>query len=234
MTENILAEVKNLTLGYDGRAVVENVSFSLYRGETLCLVGPNGSGKSTLLKGMLSLIPQWKGSIEKAKDCTVSYLAQIHTVDREFPATVKEIVLSGTQKKKTSLFYTKKDRENAAHAMKLLHIESLSGSRIASLSGGQQQRVLLARALAAKPDLLILDEPCSALDPDITKELYALFDMLKKELGLTLLISTHDMDYVKEYADRVIRLGRSVEFTGSVKEWTEHILDQQPEGREQA
>lgn len=218
--------MKNLTLGYDGRTVVENVSFELFRGETLCLVGPNGSGKSTLLKGMLSLIPQRKGTIERAKDCTVSYLAQIHTVDREFPATVKEIVLSGTQKKKLGLpFYSAKDRENAAHAMQLLHIEALANSRIASLSGGQQQRVLLARALAAKPALLILDEPCSALDPSITKELYELFANLKKELGLTLLISTHDMDYVRQYADRVIRLGRSVEFTGTAAEWIKQYAE---------
>ena len=88
-----------------------------------------------------------------------------------------------------------------------------------SLSGGQQQRVLLARAIAREPEVLILDEPCSALDPEITQELYALFDQLRRDMGLSMLISTHDWDYVARSADRVLELRREVEFLGTAEDW---------------
>ncbi len=103
--------------------------------------------------------------------------------------------------------------------MARLKIDAFAGRRVGQLSGGQQQRVLLARAIARQPELLILDEPCSALDPEITAEMYGLFDQLKRELGLTMLISTHDWAYVRRAADRVLELGRRIEFIGSAEEW---------------
>lgn len=213
--------VKDVTLGYDREPVVKNISFTLNRGENLCLVGANGSGKSTLIKGILGLIPLRSGQILiPATLRHVAYLAQIHTTDRDFPATVREIVLSGTQVSGKRLpFYTRRDRVQAEKAMELLKIEEFSSRRIGSLSGGQQQRVLLARAIAREPAVLILDEPCSALDPEITQELYALFDQLRREMGLSMLISTHDWDYVARSADRVLELKREVEFLGTAEEW---------------
>ncbi len=213
--------VSGVSLGYEGRPVIENVSFSLLRGENLCLVGANGSGKSTLIKGILGLIPVQKGKIEmKCNRNRVSYLAQIQGVDRDFPATVREIVLSGTQESGHRVpFYTRRDRDHAQMAMEMLKVQDFAGRRIGQLSGGQQQRVLLARAIARGPQLLILDEPCSALDPAITAELYDLFDQLKRELGLTMLISTHDWSYVRRAADRVMELGSRIEFIGTAQEW---------------
>jgi len=212
---------RNVTLGYGGAAVVENVSFDLIRGEILCLIGANGSGKSTLIKGILGLIPVHKGSIElKCGRDSLSYLAQLNTADRDFPATVREIVLSGTQVRGRRLpFYTRKDREQAEEAMRLLKIDSLASRRIGNLSGGQQQRVLLARAIARRPEVLILDEPCSALDPAITEELYQLFSSLRDTLGLSILISTHDWDYVARCGDRVLELKQEMEFIGDTDEW---------------
>lgn len=213
--------VKDVTLAYGGRTVVERVSFELNKGEILCLIGANGSGKSTLIKGILGLMPVSKGKIElfcgREK---LAYLAQLNTADRDFPATVKEIVLSGTQKPGFRLpFYTKEDRERAEEAMRLLKIDQFAARRIGNLSGGQQQRVLLARAIARQPEVLILDEPCSALDPAITKELYDLFDSLRDTLGLSILISTHDWDYVARSGDRVLVLNQEVEFIGDKAEW---------------
>ena len=103
--------------------------------------------------------------------------------------------------------------------MQLLKIEEFAGRRIGNLSGGQQQRVLLARAMARRPEVLILDEPCSALDPAITAELYDLFDSLRRELGLSILISTHDWDYVARSGDRVLVLNQDMEFIGTKDEW---------------
>ena len=210
-----------VTLAYGGRTVVENVSFELTKGEILCLIGANGSGKSTLIKGILGLMAASKGKIElKCGREKLAYLAQLNTTDRDFPATVREIVLSGTQTAGRRLpFYTKADREAAAEAMQLLKIEEFSGRRIGNLSGGQQQRVLLARAMARRPEVLILDEPCSALDPAITAELYDLFDSLRRELGLSILISTHDWDYVARSGDRVLVLNQDMEFIGTKNEW---------------
>ncbi len=210
-----------VTLAYGGRTVVENVSFELTKGEILCLIGANGSGKSTLIKGILGLMAASKGKIElKCGREKLAYLAQLNTTDRDFPATVREIVLSGTQTAGRRLpFYTKADREAAAEAMQFLKIEEFAGRRIGNLSGGQQQRVLLARAMARRPEVLILDEPCSALDPAITAELYELFDSLRRELGLSILISTHDWDYVARSGDRVLVLNQDMEFIGTKDEW---------------
>lgn len=218
---NCVLSVKDVTLAYGGRTVVENVSFELMKGEILCLVGANGSGKSTLIKGILGLMPAAKGKIELhcGRD-KLAYLAQLNTTDRDFPATVKEIVLSGTQTPGWRLpFYTRENRERAAEAMKLLRIEEFADRRIGNLSGGQQQRVLLARAIARRPEVLVLDEPCSALDPAITEELYGLFDSLRDSLGLSILISTHDWDYVSRSGDRVLELHQEPEFLGETGEW---------------
>ena len=216
-----MMKLENVSLGYEGRPVIENITFKLYKGENLCLVGANGSGKSTLIKGILGLIPVQCGKIDRLCGAeSVSYLAQIHTVDRDFPATVREIVLSGTQRGGRRLpLYTRADRRMADEAMEMMKVSGFADCRIGKLSGGQQQRVLLARAIAGKPELLILDEPCSALDPEITRELHALFGQLQKELGLTLLISTHDWDYVSRSADRVMELSRKIDFIGTTSEW---------------
>lgn len=222
-TAEALITLDHVTISYDGKPAVEDVSFSVNRGENLCLVGSNGSGKSTLLMGILGLVKLDNGSVSIAHGLkSVAYLAQLHTIDHTFPATAWEIVLSGTQVSGRRLpFYTRKDRQSAQQSMERLKIMDLAKKRIGDMSGGQQQRVLLARALARNPELLILDEPCSALDPQITAELYALFDTFKRELGLTLLISTHDWPYVKSAADRVLQLDHTVAYIGPADQWIE-------------
>jgi len=222
MKENVLLEVRDVSINYgSGRQdAVEHVSLEVRKGEILAIVGSNGSGKSTLMKGILKLMPITCGEIERKRGLRVSYLAQIHTTERDFPATVKEIVLSGTREKFFSPFYSQAQREKAKQAMKMLDISDLAKVSVSALSGGQLQRVLLARAVAGDPELLVLDEPCSALDPGITHELYHLFMRLRDEKGVSIAIATHDWDFVRAHADRVLVLNRNVEYYGDLSGWS--------------
>jgi len=217
-----MIDLSHVTLSYGARPAVEDITFSVQPGENLCLVGPNGSGKSTLIKGMLGLMKPSAGEIRRPHDLRVSYLAQAHTFDRSFPATVWEIVLSGTLDKSINPFYTRRQKALAREALERVRMDEFASKRIGDLSGGQQQRALLARAIAHEPRLIVMDEPCSALDPGITRELYSLFDSLKREKGLTMIIATHDWDYVHEHADRVLVLNRTLRFIGPAKEWHAH------------
>ena len=215
--------VQDLTLGYEGRTLVSHLNFSLEEGDYLCIVGENGSGKSTLMRTILGLQPPVSGQVlfrKGLKSSHVGYLPQQTPIQRDFPASVEEIVRSGFQGRcGLRPFYDREEKAMARENMERMGVLDLRDRCYRELSGGQQQRVLLARAIARQPELLILDEPCSALDPEITAEMYGLFDQLKRELALTMLISTHDWAYVRRAADRVLELGRQIEFIGTAREW---------------
>jgi zinc transport system ATP-binding protein len=216
---NIL-EVKSLTSSYNGFKAIEDVNFKVKEKEYICIVGENGSGKSTLVKTIVGLQSKDKGTIKlKLKPDEISYLSQSSLKDLSFPATVKEIILSGTQKHKKGFFYTKEDKEEVNRVCKLFGITDLLHKRIGSLSGGQRQRVMLARALCKHPKLLILDEPCSGLDSNISKELYKILSDLNKNQGITIIMVTHDLNEIKNYATRIIMLNRTVKYDGSVEDW---------------
>lgn len=222
MNPDILLSIRNVSMNYGigKQDAVEHVSVDIKKGEILALVGSNGSGKSTLMKGMLRLMPFACGEMERKKGLKVSYLAQIHTAEKDFPATVREVVLSGTRQNKFMPFYTRAQKERAQKAMEMLDVLDLSGSYLGALSGGQLQRVLLARCVAGDPELLILDEPCSALDPAITHELFHLFTRLRDENGVSIVIATHDWDFVRHHADRVLVLNGHMEYLGDISGWT--------------
>ena len=153
---------RDVSLSYGGRAVVENVSFEVERGDYFCIVGENGSGKTTLMKGILGLLPLCGGSIEfqGVKRTEIGYLPQQTIVQRDFPASVREVVLSGRLNRCGLLpFYTRHDRACADENLERLGISSEAGKSYRDLSGGQQQRVLLARALCAADKLLMLEVP---------------------------------------------------------------------------
>ena len=221
MNQDILLSVRNVSMNYGvgKQDAVEHVSVDIKKGEILALVGSNGSGKSTLMKGMLRLMPFACGEMERKKGLRVSYLAQIHTAEKDFPATVREVVLSGTRQKRFSPFYTRAQKERANKAMEMLDVSDLAGTYLGALSGGQLQRVLLARCVAGDPELLVLDEPCSALDPAITHELFHLFCRLRDEEGVSIVIATHDWDFVRHHADRVMVLNGHMEYLGDISGW---------------
>lgn len=200
---------ENVSLGYDNKTILSNLSFSVNSGDYLCIVGENGSGKSTLMRTMLGLQKPMSGEIslgDGLKKGEIGYLPQQTDVQKNFPASVKEIVLSGCQARAgLRPFYNNQEKEMAANAMKKMRIEEFSKRCYRELSGGQQQRVLLARALCATQKILLLDEPVSGLDPKVTAEMYELISGLNKE-GITIIMISHDIDVAISEASHILHI----------------------------
>lgn len=226
---------KNLTLGYENRAIQENLNFSINAGDYLCIVGENGSGKSTLMKTLLHLQPPISGTIELGDGLhknEIGYLPQQTLVQRDFPASVKEIVLSGCQGRcGWRPFYNKEDKEIARKAMEKMMIQDLQDRCYRELSGGQQQRVLLARALCAAKKILLLDEPVSGLDPKVTAEMYQLIEDLNKKDEITIIMISHDIEAAVRYATHILHIGEHC-FFGSKKQYLESSLGRHFTGQE--
>lgn len=226
---------KNLTLGYENRAIQENLNFSINAGDYLCIVGENGSGKSTLMKTLLHLQPPISGTIELGDGLhknEIGYLPQQTLVQRDFPASVKEIVLSGCQGRcGWRPFYNKEDKEIARKAMEKMMIQDLQDRCYRELSGGQQQRVLLARALCAAKKILLLDEPVSGLDPKVTAEMYQLIEDLNKKDAITIIMISHDIEAAVRYATHILHIGEHC-FFGTKKQYLESSLGRHFTGQE--
>ena len=203
-------EVRGLSVAYENRIVIEGLSFSVSEGDYLCVVGENGSGKSTLIKAILGLKQIKSGAIEFGDglmQTQIGYLPQQTMQTHDFPATVKEVVLSGTVSA-GKLFCSRADRERAYRNMELLGIEKLAKHGFCELSGGQKQRTLLARALCSTKKLILLDEPTAALDPQAAAELYAIIEKINRENSITVIMVSHDMKCI-DYATHVLHLGKS-------------------------
>ena len=216
-----LVTVENLSLGYDSKIIVENLNFSVNRGDYLCIVGENGSGKSTLMKTLLGLQSPISGNIsisDGLKKNEIGYLPQQTVVQKDFPASVWEIVLSGCQGKcGMRPFYNKEEKALALENMRRMDIEDLKDRCYRELSGGQQQRVLLARALCATKTILLLDEPVSGLDPKVTSEMYDLIKKLNDE-GITVIMISHDIATAVYYASHILHIGNEI-FFGTKEEY---------------
>ncbi len=225
--ENLI-EVKNLTMSYERTQVLKNVSFTLGQGEWLSIVGENGSGKTTLLKGIAGLLPLKEGSINFGCGVTrktVGYLPQQTAVQRDFPACVHEVVLSGcTGGRKLFGMHTKADRQRAHDAIHELGIEEIHHRPYCDLSGGQQQRVLLARALCATQKLLLLDEPVTGLDPLVSNEMYSSIRTLNRKRGVAVIMVSHDIKGAVKYSDKILHIGSSVEFFGTTGDYLKSEL----------
>ena len=211
----------NLTLGYEGTVLTDHLSFTVEKGDYLCIVGENGSGKSTLMKTLLHLQEPMKGSIvfgDGLKANEIGYLPQQTPVQKDFPASVREIVLSGCQGRMGHRpFYRQQEKQLAENNMKRMNILDLQNQSYRNLSGGQQQRVLLARALCAAQKVLLLDEPVSGLDPKVTLEMYNLIRDIN-ESGITILMISHDISAAVRYASHILHMDRTV-FFGTREEY---------------
>lgn len=215
-----ILEVEKLKVSYSNHIALDDINFKIEEGEYVCLVGENGSGKSTLVKTIVGLLKPDEGkvSVNISLD-EVSYLSQTNLKDLDFPATSKEIIMSGVQKHRKLPFYNKKDKEIYKDIIKKLKIEEIQNRRIGDLSGGQKQRVLIARALIREPKLLILDEPATGLDYNITKEVYKILEELNKNNKMTIIMATHDIDEINEIKPRIIYLGKTIKYDGNIENW---------------
>ena len=212
---------RNLTLGYEGNALIRDLNFEVHKGDYLCIVGENGAGKSTLIRTILHLQKPMSGEItfgDGLKANEIGYLPQQTLVQRDFPASVQEVVLSGCQSRLLwRPFYSDEDRKTARRNMERLEITNLENRCYRELSGGQQQRVLLARALCATRSMLLLDEPVSGLDPNVTASMYELIKKLNRE-GITVIMITHDVAAAARYASHILHIGTEL-FFGTVDEY---------------
>ncbi len=219
---------EGLTLAYEGRAIVKDLSFSVDAGDYVCIVGENGSGKTTLVKTLVGLKRPAAGRItfgDGIGNRDVGYVPQNILSGRDFPATVYEVVscgmLSGMGLRP---FFTKDEKRRINDAMDRLGIADIRDRCFRELSGGQRQRVQLARALCSAERLLILDEPASGLDPVITKQLYEVIKELNRTDGVTVIMVSHDIKSAVNNATKILHIDKDSNFFGTSEEYREHKM----------
>ncbi len=212
----IIVEGRDIAIGYEGEAVLPPFSFAVRKGDYICIVGENGSGKSTFVKTLLSLIRPVKGEISYngLRSSEIGYLPQQSAIERDFPSSVEEVVLSGSLNRKRSLFgYRKEERERALAELTRLGLADKIRASYQELSGGQQRRVLLARALMATESLILLDEPVAGLDSRSSSELYAIVNELNAR-GITVIMVTHDIHPALNDATTIFHFSHSSFYQG--------------------
>ncbi len=218
--------VRELSFKYDSKIVLNRVSFSVSPGDYIGLVGPNGSGKSTLVRlilglekagtGRISLFGQSQGQFRQWEK--IGYLPQkTPAFSRFFPATVQEVVALGLVPKGGGL--DGRGKRAIEKALELMSITDIRDKLVGELSGGQQQRVLLARALVREPELLILDEPTIAIDPEIRERFTQVIMDLNRDSNVTVLLVTHDTANIGKYAKKLLYLEGEIIFYGGFDEF---------------
>jgi zinc transport system ATP-binding protein len=221
--EGEIVSINNLNLKNGSDIILDNVSFKIKKGDFLGIIGPNGAGKTTLFKCMLGLNKNFSGTIRifnkdvkkeyKKIYKKIGYIPQSNNFDPQFPATVKEIIELGTIEKK------KLNKDTLKEIVEFTGIAEYLDKRIGNLSGGQQQRVMITKALINKPELLILDEPGTAIDINILKLFYKLLIKLNQEKKITIIWSSHDLDAVNLLSNKVACIYKKLLFHGGSKEF---------------
>lgn len=214
-----IVSVHNLTLKKEGATILDEISLEIVSADYSALIGPNGGGKTSLVRAILGLEKSTKGTIRLfgtpiehfKKWHNIGYVPQnVSHIDSNFPATVYEVVQMGRIMHKKLWGFSKEDKDIIQASMQTMHIEHLQDRRIGALSGGQRQRVLIARALASKPKLLILDEPNTGVDVASQREFYALLKELNTKEHLTILFITHDVGVIADDIKNVLCINQSM------------------------
>ena len=214
----MIVEVSNLSFAYDGNDALSNISFGIKEKDFVAVIGRNGSGKTTLMKLILGLLQIQKGSIKLfGKDIKgfsewdlIGYVPQKYSIDKNFPASVDEIL-------------SLKEHSRKAKIIKMLDISGIASKKFSELSGGEQQRVMIALSLMSNPKLLVLDEPAVGVDIKAQQDFYDLLKRLNQDIGVTIILVTHDVGLISKYVKSVICLNGNVCCCGKAHD-TEKLL----------
>ena len=223
-----LLELDNISFSYGNAIVVRDVSFTVKKGDFVGLIGPNGSGKTTLLKIILGILVPQRGRVSiLGKNLAnfkewhkIGYVPQKATnIEKNFPATVNEVVSMGLLSvKKFPKIITRQDDNKIKKVLNIVKMQDFGQRRITELSGGQQQRVLIAKALVANPEILILDEPTTGVDQENQKYFYELLGRLNKK-GITIILVSHDISRITKYVTKMASINQTLHFYGSHKDF---------------
>ncbi|ABR47381.1 ABC transporter related [Alkaliphilus metalliredigens QYMF] len=226
-----VVEVKNIEFAYDRAPVLKDASLEIYQGDFMGIVGPNGSAKSTLLKLLLGLMKPQQGTVSLFGTPIhrfnqwnrIGYISQkVRDFNIGFPATVEEVVGANLYSQMGFLkFIGKKHKEKIREALEIVNMTDYQKRLIGNLSGGQQQRVFIARTLINNPEIIFMDEPLVGVDVDSQDKFYELMEKLNKELGITLVMVSHDIGVITNRANRVACLGNQQVFVHDSKHFNE-------------
>ena len=215
-----LVSVESISYNYNSEVVLENVSFNVEEGDFLGIIGPNGAGKTTLFQCILGLLNTYSGRITILNEdikknnkifTKIGYIPQKKSIDQKFPLTVEELV---------SLSLTRKTSMNVVYdILKQVGLYKMKNKLIGQLSGGQQQRVLIAKALVNNPIILMLDEPTNELDQKSQNDFYFLLKELNEKNKITIMWTSHDMNAVNKYANKVSCINKRMFFHGDKREF---------------
>lgn len=219
-----MIKIENLYVEINGNLILEDVSFEVKKGEIVAVVGPNGGGKTTLVKVILGFVQPTKGKVliegkspkDYVKSGKVGYLPQKSSYDRDFPVSVFDVVMFGLIN--TSLPYKEKEKKVLEY-LNYVGMQQYKDYPFGKLSGGQQQRVMIARAIISQPELLILDEPSTGIDVVAQENFYEFIKKINKEIGITVIMVTHDIGAIGSFVDKVVGLNRRLHYLGDFKEF---------------
>jgi len=221
MANEEIVGLKNIGACFGDIPVLEKINLSINQNDFLAIIGPNGGGKTTLLKVILGLVKPNEGEVKvfgknpEEGGRLIGYLPQYTFFDLNFPINVFDVVLMGRYNR-VFKNYSKEDEKTATNALETVRMLEFKDRQIGKLSGGQLQRVFVARAIARKPKLLLLDEPMASIDPEMQKSFYELLLQLKKKMAIVLV--THDIGVVSTQVEEIACLNRRLFYHGSVKE----------------
>lgn len=230
MSVETLLELRNVYTEIEGNIILENISFAIKKGEYIGIIGPNGGGKSMLLKTILGLVPLNSGEILFRGEAStnhsrkhIGYIPQRASLgDTFFPVTAKEVVATGLAAIHGWGFLSKKHWGKVEEILQLTGSSELAEKSFKDLSGGQKQRILIARALVSDPEILLLDEPLSAIDEPSQEHLYHMLSALNRENKLTILIVSHDISAVSTEVMRVLCLNRTLHENCHIADFMKH------------
>ena len=218
MSDSIIT-LESLAIGYDGQAVLSGISLAIARGSFTAILGANGTGKSTLLKTLLGLQPPVSGQIKIQPPAGFGYVPQAIQFDPLYPLTGFDVAMMGTFGRVGPMkFPSRAEKDFVRECLAATAATEFAKKKFSQLSGGQKQRVLIARALATKPDILVLDEPTAGVDVAATHSLLEFISQIHEERKLTVLLVTHDLPLVKKHAQQIIWLHNGEVLHGSVAE----------------